>query len=197
MPGSSDETRERILTATYACIARDGLSRTTVEDAAQEALVSRATVYRLFPGGRDELIRATVDRQVDLFFLELRDAVAGTPDFPTMLGEGLLFARQALLRHEVLQEVLAREPQRLLAQLSVSSDRVLPLIAAFLVPYLERERLRPGVSVTAAADYLARMILSFIGSSGSWDLTDPVEVDRLVRTELLGGVLEGEPDRPR
>ncbi len=195
MPSPADETRERILTATYSCIAREGFSRTTVEDAAREALVSRATVYRHFPGGRDELIRATIDWQVDRFFLHLRDAVAGTPDFATMLTEGLLFARRAVVGHEVLQHVLATEPQRLLPQLSVSSDRVLPLIAAFLVPYLERERLRTGVSVTEAADYLARMVLSFIGSSGSWDLTDPGEVGRLVRTEFLAGVLDDDAGR--
>jgi hypothetical protein len=44
-------TRQRILEATYVCVARWGLAKTTVEDAAREAKVSRATVYRTFPGG--------------------------------------------------------------------------------------------------------------------------------------------------
>ena len=48
--------RERILEATYACVARYGLGKTTVEDAAREAGVSRATVYRHFPGGKDQLV---------------------------------------------------------------------------------------------------------------------------------------------
>jgi len=52
------EVRERLLQATYSCVARWGLAKTTVEDAAREAGVSRATVYRYFPGGRDELISA-------------------------------------------------------------------------------------------------------------------------------------------
>ena len=45
------DVRERLLQATYACVARWGLAKTTVEDAAREAGVSRATVYRYFPGG--------------------------------------------------------------------------------------------------------------------------------------------------
>ncbi len=45
------EVRERLLQATYDCVARWGLAKTTVEDAAREAGVSRATVYRYFPGG--------------------------------------------------------------------------------------------------------------------------------------------------
>ncbi len=37
-----------------------GVAKTTVEDVAREAGVSRATVYRAFPGGRDEMVNATV-----------------------------------------------------------------------------------------------------------------------------------------
>ncbi len=47
----SSDVRERLLQATYDCVARWGLAKTTVEDAAREAGVSRATVYRYFPGG--------------------------------------------------------------------------------------------------------------------------------------------------
>jgi AcrR family transcriptional regulator len=35
------EVRERLLQATYDCVARWGLAKTTVEDAAREADVSR------------------------------------------------------------------------------------------------------------------------------------------------------------
>ena len=37
---------ERILEATFACVDRWGIAKTTVEDAAREAGVSRATLYR-------------------------------------------------------------------------------------------------------------------------------------------------------
>ena len=71
----------------------------------------------------------------------------------------------------------------------MESQRILVLIRRFLVPYLEREELRPGVEPEEAADYVARMLLSFIGNQGRWDLTDPAQVAELVRTELLAGVL--------
>jgi hypothetical protein len=44
------------------------------------------------------------------------------------------------------------------------------------------------VTVGAAADHVARLFMSFMGASGSWDLTNRDEVRRLVRTELLAGV---------
>jgi AcrR family transcriptional regulator len=186
----TEDVRERILEATYACVARYGLGKTTVEDAAREARLSRATVYRYFPGGREQLIGDVVNWEVGRFFSRLRDAVADAPDFPTLLVDGLMFAHRAVEEHEVLQKVLQTEPDRLLPPLTVAANRVLVLISAFVVPYLERERLRPGVDVEDAADYVARMILSYIGTQGQWNLADRDEVDRLVRAQVLAGVTD-------
>ena len=70
-----ERMRERLLQATYDCVARWGLAKTTVEDAAREAGVSRATVYRYFPGGREELIGAVVAWEFSRFFLRLYEEV--------------------------------------------------------------------------------------------------------------------------
>ncbi len=59
----------------------------------------------------------------------------------------------------------------------------------YFVELLGHEQLRPGVDVGEAADYLARLFLSYLGSQGSWDLTDEGDVRRLVRTQLLAGVV--------
>src|SRR5205807_8948127 len=117
-------------------------------------------------------------------------AVAGAPDVATLLEEALVFAHRAVEEHEVLQNVLQTEPDRLLPQLTVESERTLTIIRSFLLPYLEREELRPGVAAGQAADYVARLLLSFIANQGRWNLTDRDQVARLVRTELLAGVTQ-------
>jgi AcrR family transcriptional regulator len=184
--------RERILEAGYACVARYGMAKTTVEDVARASGLSRATLYRYFPGGKDQLLRDVIAWETGRFFGRLAEAVAGAPDFVHLLEEALLFAHQAVEEHEVLQKVLQTEPERLLPQLTVESERILVFIRRFLVPYLEREDLREGVDAEQAADYVARMLLSFIGNQGRWDLTDPDQVSRLVRTELLAGVVRSD-----
>ena len=182
--------RTRILEATYACIGRYGLSKTTMEDAAREAGVSRATVYRYFPGGRDELIREVIVWELTRFFLRLAEVVVPMHDFADLLEEALVFAHGAVQEHELLQKILQTEPERLLPVLTVESMRVSHLVAGFLQPYLEGEpRLRPGVEPAMAADYLARMLLSLIGSPGQWDLTDREQVHGLVHNEFLAGIL--------
>ena len=183
--------RQRILEATYACVARWGLSKTTVEDAAREAGLSRATVYRYFPGGRDELVDAVVSWQYLVFFGRLYEEVQGSTSLEEVLERGLAFARTALLDHEVLQKVLDTEPDVLVPKLTVESARTVGLIAAFLVPYLHEHGVDHEVDVHDAADFVARMLLSYIASPGHWDLGDPGQLSALVRGELLAGVVAG------
>ncbi len=121
------EARQRILEATYACIARWGISKTTIEDAAREAGMSRATVYRHFPGGREELISATVAWEELRFFSRLYDELRDAPTLEEVLKRGLPFAHRAIVEHEVLQRVLETEPGLLLPKLTVESTRASPL----------------------------------------------------------------------
>ena len=188
-----DEPRERVLAATYACVARFGMGKTTVEDVVKQSGVSRASIYRLFPGGKDQLLRETVGWEMNHFFGRLAEAVYDAPDFASLLEDGLVFAHRSIQEHEVLRKVLETEPERLLPLITVEQHRVLDFITAFLLPYLEREqragRVRPGVDLEAATEYVARLVLSLIGSPGRWDMDDPEQVHVLVREELLGGIL--------
>jgi AcrR family transcriptional regulator len=180
--------RERVLEATYSCVARYGISKTTVEDVAREARLSRATLYRHFPGGKDELIAETIRWETGRFFTRLASAVAGAGGLAELLEEALLFAHEAIEGHVVLQKILQTEPELLLPRLSVDNGRVLGWIRVFLQPAVEAHGLPPGVDSAAATDYLSRMVLSFIAAQGRWDLTDRASVRRLVQTELLAGL---------
>jgi len=181
---------ERLLAATFACVARYGIAKTTVEDVAREAEVSRATIYRQFPGGKDQLIGDTIRWEATRFFSELALAIENAPDFETTLEEAVVFARGALDQHAVFQKVLETEPELLLPNLTVDDSRLRSMVTVFLITHLEPEaaRLAPGLTVEGAADHVARLLMSFIGASGSWNLNDREQVRKLVRTQLLSGV---------
>jgi AraC-like DNA-binding protein len=55
--------RVRIIDATLACLARHGTAKTTVDDIARQAGVSRATVYRAFPGGTRSSVPSSTPRR--------------------------------------------------------------------------------------------------------------------------------------
>jgi hypothetical protein len=141
-------------------------------------------------------MRAAVGWEMSRFFGRLAEAVAGAPDFASLVESGLAFAHTAVHQHDVLQKVLVTEPDRLLPLLTTEQEAPLAFITAFLLPYLEREqragRVLAGVDLAESADFVARMILSLVGSHGRWDLDDPDEVRTLVRTQLLAGVLTAD-----
>jgi AcrR family transcriptional regulator len=192
-PRAGTDTRDRLYAGAYECIGRFGLSKTTVDDVARASGLSRATIYRTFPGGRDQLLRETVGWEMTRFFARLADEIADAPDLETRLERGLVFAHRSVVEHAVLQKVLATEPDALLPLMTIEQHRILGFITDYLRPLLEAERaagrLRAEIDVDRGADYVARMVLSLIGSPGRWNLDDPREVRELVRHELLGPVL--------
>ena len=184
--------RTRILEAAYACVARWGMAKTTVDAAAREAGLSRATVYRHFPGGKEELLAAVVDFEVLRFFGRMTEAVRGSTNLLDVTEAALSFASRALAEHVVLHQILSSEPQLLVPRITESTNRLQPFVRQFLEPYVAAEasagRLRPGVDPRLAADYVARMALSYTNASGCWDLADREQVAALARL-VLGGVV--------
>ena len=187
-----DDPRDRILGATVACLGRYGIAKTTVDDAAREAGLARATVYRYFPDGKEQLIAESITWAVSQFFHELAVSVADAPDFATLVEEALIHAHRAVAEHVVLQKVLETEPERLLPQLTQSAPQVQAVLRDYLADQLRDEPLLPGVDPLDAGDWLARMGLSFILAGGRWDLTDRDSVRQLVRGELLVSILQPE-----
>jgi AcrR family transcriptional regulator len=193
LPVVTVTVRERVLEGAFACVGRYGLAKTTVDDVARASGVSRATIYRHFPDGREQLVREVVAWEMGRFFRRLGEAVADAPDLVTLVERALVFARQAVLDHTVLQKVLVTEPERLLPLITLQAAWVLRMIAAFLMPFLERERaagrLRPGIDLESACDYIARMFLSFVNAPASHRLDTAAGAASTARYEILGAVL--------
>lgn len=181
---------ERLLQATFACVARYGIAKTTAEDVARESGMSRATIYRQFPGGKEQLVADTIRWEATRFFARLAEAIEDAPDFETTLEQAVVFARGALDQHAVFQKVLETEPELLLPNLTVNDTALREMVKTFLRTHLlpEADRLAAGVTVDGAADHVARLLMSFMGAEGSWDLSDATQVRKMVRTELLAGV---------
>jgi len=183
-------TRTRILEAALTCVEQWGMAKTSLEDVATAAGFSRATVYRYFPGGRDQVISETVTWEVGNFLQRLGEATQAERGIEDRITQALLVGHRAIDDHKLLQQILSTEPEALLAELEKSGPIMLALIRSSLAEDLASERLRPGIDVDEAAEYLARLFLSYLGSQGRWDLTDAASVHTLVRTQFLAGVIQ-------
>ena len=72
---------------------------------------------------------------------------------------------------------------------------MLDAVRTYIRPLLDEVDLAEGVDPDEAAEWLARNVLSFLMAAGQWDLDDRAEVRRLVREQILAGVVRPGPDR--
>lgn len=91
------ETGKKILLrAAVECFVTRGIKATTIEDVAQEANVTRRTVYRYF-NGKADIIAALIRVERDRMFRKLADHVEHLGlDFPALLEESIWYAASYL-----------------------------------------------------------------------------------------------------
>lgn len=190
-PEPAHRSDERIRSAALECFARRGVTRTTVDDIAVEAGVSRATLYRAFPGGKDTLVDAVLGRELHRFFVELSDELARHPDPEGLLVAGIGAALRFLTTHPALRAVLDHEPELVLSQVAFHRlgpilDAAVVFAAPYLRPHVRSDHPDPDAAATEVADLLVRLVLSHaLEPSPRLDPHDDASVTRHVRQHLL------------
>ncbi len=180
--------RVRIIDGTLACLARHGTAKTTVDDIARESGVSRATVYRVFPGGRDQILSAVVDTEMARMFSALGVRLGEAHTLTEALVGGIVEASSRIRNHAALAYLVVHEPELILAHLAFDeSDRLLTAASQFTAPFLARW-MTPG-EAERVAEWATRIVLSYaIAPSPTADLTDPADAERLVTTFVTPGI---------
>jgi AcrR family transcriptional regulator len=178
----------RVVDAALRCVGRWGVAKTTLEDVAREAGYSRATVYRLFPGGKENLFEAVASSEVERFFVQLAQWVHDADTLEDALIAGITYTANALTDHEALQYLLAYEPDVILPLISFAqADVLLRAVALATAPYLAR--FVGEDEAPAAAEWVARVVLSYtLTPADGFDMTDAESARRLVRTFVLPGL---------
>ncbi len=179
----------RIVDGALRCFARWGVGKTTLDDVGREAGYSRATVYRFFPGGKEGLVEGVVRTELARFFTLIGarlDAATGLED---LVVGGMTTAATLLSEHRPLQYLLAHEPEVVLPRISFhEADHVLRAASGFVAPYLARF-LSPDIDALRAAEWLSRIVLSYVCSpSPSVDMQSAESVRRLVQAFVLPGL---------
>lgn len=176
-----------ILDAVRDCVERWGPEKVTVDDIAATARVSRATLYRLFPGGKDVLFEAYRVRELNEFFDRITsalDRLDGSADVEDVVVQLVVTATRELRSDEHLALLLAAEPGEVLTQLTVAGlPRILRVANAYITPVLE-----PHLPVERAPlliDLLVRITISyFLARSEHVDLGDPTSAREFLRPGL-------------
>lgn len=179
------DAERAVLDATRECVERVGFQKVTMDDICAAAKVSRATIYRMFPGGRDVLFEAVRVHSLADFFTVLRAHVEGADSLEEVLVRCVTVAHAELVGDQQLATMLATEPGETLGDLTVSGvSRIVTVATEFMSPLLH-----PHVEEAQAkeiVEIMCRLVISaFLAPSPLLDFTQEHMVRRLVRTYLL------------
>jgi AcrR family transcriptional regulator len=177
--------RDRVLDAAKRCCERWGVAKVTVDDIAAESGVSRATLYRLFPGGRDVLYEALRVRETEEFMATLTEHVAGATTFEEVVVRGVVGATRMLQTDEHLKLMLASEPGEVASDLTVAGlPRIFRVATIFLTPFFAPYI--GGDQSARLAEWLARVVISyFLAPSRYVDMADEASATDFVRSFVL------------
>jgi AcrR family transcriptional regulator len=175
---------DAILDATKTAIERWGVERLTINDVCDVAKISRATLYRAFPGGKEVLLEALRVRELELFFTTLRAHAEGETTLEDTIVRCMVVATTELRNDEHLALMLAAEPGDVLSQLTLQGvPRIVRVATAYLTPLLEPYLDRHDA--TRVVEVLARVVISyFLAPSQQFDFTKESDARAFVRAHV-------------
>ncbi len=192
----STSGRERILDAAESCLARFGLAKTTIEDVAREAQLSRATLYRQF-GNRDGLLLAVATRDAERTASAAELFLQDFEDVGSWIVEGMLFCLREIPKRPVLSQFLAPQEFGVASRLILTSERMLDIGNEILRPMFEPARreglLQEKLELDSLMEWVLRILMSYLAVPGPSTRTEE-DLRQLFRGMLLPAVLAaGDP----
>jgi AcrR family transcriptional regulator len=176
---------QRVLDAAKCCTEKWGIDKVTIDDIASEAGVSRATLYRMFPGGKDVLFEALRVRELEDFFTRLAAHVDGAVHLEDLLVRTVVAATHELRDDQHLAVMLASSPGDTLGELTVDGlPRIIRVATVFLVPLVDAHL--PRRESARLVELLARLVISyFLAPSDHVDLGDAESARAFLSTFVL------------
>lgn len=155
------ETEEKSIAAAIRCFVRFGARKTSMNDIAAEAGVSRQTLYDLF-GGKDEMIRASIRTITDQNLALVRQRLAECNTLSEKLD--VYFEETVIKSFELLQT--ARDAEDLITghnaagkdEIERSHKRHEALVQGLLEPYSKSVEQR-GLTVSQQAHFVVTVIM--------------------------------------
>ena len=189
VPDDLDSAKSRLIDAAEECFGRLGIAKTTVEDIAKEAKVSRATVYRYIEG-RDDLVLGVLLRDTDRHLGRIRPRMEQLGSLSDVIVEFVVMTERATRRDPSLSLLFTVDEARLAGGIIAGASLVLfERVKDFFLPFFARwpAQLGEGVDVTGASEWIVRTLLSLLTVRGP-HLRTPDGQRQYLRTYLVPAI---------
>jgi TetR/AcrR family transcriptional regulator, repressor for uid operon len=184
-----EETSARILDAAYEQFSRMGIRRSTMEDVARRAGVSRITVYRRF-ATKDVLVEHVVRREFRRYFAQFLIDIEHARTAAERVVLGFVSSLRAIRRNPLIGGLIAAEPDLLVPSMVSDGGRTLATVRQFVAGQLRREQRAGNVPGDLDADLVAELMVrvsaSFLATPSQLvDLDDDDQLAAVARQFLV------------
>jgi AcrR family transcriptional regulator len=184
-----DETSSRVLDAAFELFGHIGIPRTTMEDVARRAGISRITVYRRFANKGalvDHVVRREIRRYFDQFLVDIERAETAAD----RVVVGFASSLRAIRQNPLIRGLMAADPNALVPTAIGDNGRTFATVRAFVAGQLRREQEAGNVSAAANPDVVAELMVRVCASflvipSQIVDLDDDEQLGDLARRFLV------------
>ena len=184
---ATDDVRSTILRAAERCIQRHGIRKTTMDDIAREARMSRPSVYRYF-ADREDLLLALLSERSRALTERARRFIDQHPSVEDGLVEGLLYIADHGHRDEFARLLVSVDDSKF-GQRLASTDTSATLTGEFWDPFLDaaeaRGELRPGLDRHDIHVWLGHVGLLLMGLMTREPESDPAKLRDLLRSFVV------------
>nr|WP_301177038.1 TetR/AcrR family transcriptional regulator [Actinomadura geliboluensis] len=184
-----DATRARVLDAAYEQFSRMGIQRSTMEDVARRAGVSRITVYRRFVT-KDALVEHVVRREFRRYFDQFLIDIQQAQTAADRVVLGFVSSLRAIRRNPLIGGLIATEPDLVVPSMISDGGRTVATVREFVAGQLRREQragtVADGLDIDHVAEMMVRISASFLAiPSRLVDLDDDEQLAALARRFLV------------
>jgi len=184
--------RERLLDSAEGCLEQFGPQKTSMEDVARAAGMSRATVYRYFEN-RDALLLGVASRQASALASEAISYLSRFNTISDWLVEGLLFTLREIPNRPVFASLVTSLDSRASGSLLLGSTGLVQIGVNVLQPMFanakEQGLLRDDIDPEMLIEWLLRMLWTYLNAP-SQVATDEEGMRKLFRMMLIPAVLK-------
>lgn len=186
------DVRDRLLDATEGCLARYGASKTSMEDVAKTAGLSRATVYRYFEN-RDALLLGVASRQASNLASEALGYLGKFDNMADWLVEGLLYTLREIPKRPAFAALVMSLDTSSASRLFLGSSGMVQIGVGVVSPMFATAKaqglVREDVEVDMLIEWLLRVLWTYLNAP-SQIATDEEAMRKLFRMMIIPAVLK-------
>ncbi|ROZ89109.1 TetR/AcrR family transcriptional regulator [Gordonia sp. OPL2] len=158
-----DPTRTKLLDAAFDQFCRMGIQRSSMEEVARRAGLSRITIYRKF-ATKDDLVEQVILREFRRYFLRFLADIRNADTAAERVVFGFVSSLRSILGNPLIGGLIETEPSLLAGSIGADDGRMLVAVRQFVAEQLRSEQRAGNIAAELDTELTAEVMVRISNS---------------------------------